>query len=345
VPSKIPTTSPNGAFPEDSFKYSPLEHVRSLFVGFFQGLFHAAPYGAYHWEPNDEHAEIYISDENPIKAETVGQRPAISCTRGPVQFYSLGLDDMLTYDFQTGTKKKSVLVPGTMVVNCSSRAALESERIAWICAEQLWLHRELLMQAGFFEIGRQPAIGAPSPAGSVVSADSGDEWYVTTVNCPYQFYRTSQFSPLGKTIVRNMGLSIRAQLQSVNQQLIGPAGAPVGSSENNSVEGGHCGPAGGPTGGVPVNIHTCPPDAFAPQASDVYGATPRPGGAASTLPLMPHPLNPAQQVIVRAARPNCPAVRPPSIGGRTIPIAVTTVEESCVTNANAHVTDTSTVKV
>lgn len=330
MPPNIPTTNPTGAFPEDSFKYSPLEHVRSLFVGFFQGLFYAAPQGAYHWDTTDSMSEIYISDENVVHAEVIGQRPAITCTRGPIQFYSLGLDDMLSYDFRTGTKKKSVLVPGTMTVNCSSRVAIECERIAWICAEQLWLHRELLMQAGFFEIGRQPAIGSPSPAGSIVAGDSGDEWYVTSVTCPFQFYRTSQFSPLGKEVVRNVGLSIRAHLQQVCEQ--------------NARIGGHCGPASTPTADLPVNVQGQRPAAFAPLASDVYGNTPVAGNSAPQLPLVPHPLNPGQLVTVRAVRPNCPAIKPPSIGGRPIPIATSVVEESCGNQMDAHVTGT-TIKV
>lgn len=316
MPPKIPTTSANGAFPEDSFKYSPLEHVRTLFVGFFQGLFNAAPQGAYHWDPSDEDSEIYISDENVIKAETIGQRPAIACTRGPIQFYTLGLDDMMSYDFQTGTKRKSVLVPGTMIINCSSRVSLESERIAWICAEQLWLHRELLMKAGFFEIGRQPAIGSPSPAGSIITGDSGDEWYLTAVTCPFQFYRTSQFSPLGKKIVKEVSIAIRKHLEIINPQQ---------------------GPISSPSPGSPYLVEGHRPPAFAPAASDAYGGTPDAGSTVPLLKTVPHPLNPAQRVTIRASRPNSPAVRPPGMGGRPIPIAQPAVKESCGSQMDAYV--------
>ena len=323
MPPKVPTTSPDGAFPEDSFKYSPLEHVRSLFVGFFQGLFHASPPGAYHWEAADDASEIYISDENPLKGEVLGMRPGISCTRGPIQFYSLGLDDMVSYNFKTGTKRKSVLVPGTMVVNCSSRVSIESERIAWICAEQLWLHRELLMSAGFFEIGRQPAIGSPSAAGSIIIADSGDEWYVTPVTCPFQFYRTSQVSPLGKNIVQELSLHLRARAQRVDQQY--------------KTFDGHGGTASSPMVDPPYLTEERMPPPFAPAASDSTGGTPNPGSPPPDLRLVPHPLNPAQMVTIRAARGNSPAVRPPGMGGRPIPIAPTTVEESCGKPMDAHV--------
>lgn len=315
VPSKVTQTSPGL---ENSFKDSPLERVRTLFAGFVQGLFYAAPPGAYHWEPSADTTEIFVSDESPIQTESLGQRPGVSFTRGPVQFYSLGLDDMLSYNFETGSKQKSVLVPGTMAINCISRASLESERLAWIIAEQLWANRELLMREGFFEIGRQPVIGAPSAAGSLVAGDMGDEYTVTTVTCPYQFYRTTNITPLGKQIVNAMTLMVRSRLRG-NVGSLGPV-------DTNGVE-------------YPFSIHTCPPDPFSP-ASDVRGNTAAPGEEAPLLPVVPHPLNPAQRVVVRAIRPNSPAVKPPSIGGRTIPLS-----DSCVPESSLHNTDTRKVKV
>jgi hypothetical protein len=333
VASKVPTTSPNGAFPEDSFKYSPLEHVRSLFVGFFQGLFAASPPGAYHWEEDHNISEICIADEAVVKSSEIGARPAISFTRGPVQFYSLGLDDMMAYDFRTGKKRKTVLVPGTMTINCSSRVSLESERIAWICAEQLWLHREMLMKMGFFEIGRQPAIGSPSAAGSIVVADEGDEWYVTSVSCPYQFYRTSQYSPLGAKIVRDITLSMNVRTPTLDEQGLAATAT------------GHGGPPATSGAGLPYEIQVHPPPPFAPAASDVNGGTPNPGFGPPSLPVVPNPRNPAQYVTVRAARPNSPAVRPPGMGGVAIPIAPTDVEESVGNQRDAHGQYKRTVKV
>ena len=79
MPSKIATTNPSGAFQSDSFKYSPLQHVRSLYVAFFfKDLFAASPVGEYHWEPDSQISEIYITDEEVVKGEVIGMRPAIS---------------------------------------------------------------------------------------------------------------------------------------------------------------------------------------------------------------------------------------------------------------------------
>lgn len=323
MPPKVIETTQRGAFPDSSFKYTPFMHVRVLYASFVQGLFYFAPKGAYHWEPSMEDTDIVITDETPINVETVGVRPAVTFTRGPVQFYSLGLDDMLGYDFETGQKKKSVLVPGTMSINCCARSDIESEQIAWIIAEHLWLLREELMRKGFFEIGRQPVISAPSPAGSIVSGDGAKEWFCTTVSSPYQFYRTSQFTPLGKAIVNNIQLNLQAALR---RAVAAPSPDPMDGSGSTGVH-------------LPMQLHFCPPSAFAPASSDVYGGSVNPGESAQPPPLQPHPLNPAVKVVVRQVRPNRPGVVPPFSGASPIPLSQPCVEQS------AHVTDMSTVKV
>ncbi len=241
-----------------------------------------------------------------MKTEVAGQRPCISFTRGPVQFYSLGLDDMLQYHFDTGQKQKTVLVPGTMTINCCSRVDLESERLAWIIAEHLWLLREKLMKAGFFEIGRQPQITSPSPAGSLIAGDGADEWFATSITCPFQFYRTSQFTPLGENIVRSIETTLTARLNSFESKGW---------------------PGSGVSADLPAQLTQAYPPHFSP-ASDAAGGTPNANGVAPSLPLVPHPLNPAQLVSVRVVRPNRAGLKPASIGGRPIPLPEQHVEQS-----------------
>jgi hypothetical protein len=296
-----------------------------LYVSFVQGLFNSAPKGAYHWEP-DETSEIYISDENKLKSETIGQRPAVTMSRGPVQPHGLGFDDMEKYDMATGSKTKSTLVPGTMTIHCVSRNDIECERIAWVIWEQIWANREILLQAGMFEIGRGAVIGAPSPAGSIVQCDAGEEWYLVSVASPFQFNRTTKVTPLGRRIVRGIELALRARALTAAQQ-----------RPNDCLPG---------TAGVdlPFRIDGCLPDPDEGY-SDAGGSTPNPGEAAPKLPRVPHPMNPTQTVSIRSSKPNCPAIRPPSIGGRPLPITTAPVEESCGNDMDPHVSPTSTVKV
>lgn len=297
----VPVLETQQGFPESSFKYTPLRHVRTLFVRFVQGLFSAAPPGSYHWDPDDSKTELLVSSEGRLDPEVVGQRPAVSMTRGPVQFYSLGLDDMHSYDVQTGRKEKVILVPGTMVLNCISRVALECEDLAWIIGEHLWLLRHLMMRAGFFDIGQRIQVGSPSAAGSIITNDSGDEFTVVPVSVPFQFPRKSSYAPLGQSVVTNIqqSLSISASHRLYSQ------GVPTGT-----------------------NTHVCAPPSFAPQASDAYGRSPDPAGLrADNLKKQPHPLNPSKLVFVRSVYGNRPGQRSPN-QARSVPIQDPCVEES-----------------
>lgn len=284
MPSKVHETRTNGyGFPGSSFKYTPLRHVRVLLVSFLQGLFAEAPPGNYRWSPDEDMTEIIIRDENPIHTNTLGKRPAISFTMGSIQFYSLGMDDMFSYDAALGRKVKIVNIPGTMNINCLSRVDLEAHDLAWVVAEHIWLLRELLLKAGFFEIGRNIVVGPPSPAGSIVVSDSADEWFCSTVQLPFQFTRKSAFTPLGDDIAQNIELQLTTRTPPVEQGRGGPA---IHDHEYS------------------VRVNEQFPPSFAPGASDVYSKTPDPAGTRTySLPVAPHPLNPAKIVTVTTVRP------------------------------------------
>lgn len=310
MPSRVTKNSAHGAGPLSSFRNTPLTHVRVLYSEFVKQLFAMQPRGNMHWQ-DDEQSEIYISDEHPVNGDIIGVRPAITFTRGPIQMFSLGMDDMMSYSFETGKKTKGVLIPGMMSINCCSSVDLESESIGWWVAEHLWILREELMGIdGFFEIGRQSSVSSPSSAEGIISGDAGKEYYCTTVTSPFQFPRTSSSTPLNREIVNNISLAIqRRNVMSLNCQ------------------GQGRGPAASMNADLPVNVQASAPQGYLPGASDVHGRTPDPGGTLpDPPPLQPHPLNPAVQVRVRTTHPYRAAVRPPMMGGRAIPIA----EHDCV---------------
>src|SRR5688572_5992957 len=132
--AKIPEVAGSPNFPSTSFKYNPLAHVRFLFIRFVQGLFSSAEPGFYKWSSDDDNTELYIGGEEVIDASVVEKKPAVHFIRGPVQFYSLGIDDRESYDFALDKKTKGVLLPGTMTINGVSSVSLESEHIAWVIA-------------------------------------------------------------------------------------------------------------------------------------------------------------------------------------------------------------------
>ena len=271
--ARLPETAPSPAFPESSFKYNPLLHTRVLFIKFVQGLFAAAPPGCYRWSEDDNNTELYITGEEEIEPTVVEKTPSVSFIRGPIQFYSLGLDDMESFEFDTSKKTKGVLLPGTMTVNVCAKHMLESEHVAFVIADHIWLLRGILMKQGMFEVGRNIQVGSPSKAGSIIMHDQGNEFFCTPVSVPYQLSRLSAVTPLGQRIAR----SIEQCLNVRGPQRVLSAGAPFGGHE------------------VPEGVHYSFPASFAPEARDV----PKPHQS-----MQPHPLNPAKQVCVTKFRPN-----------------------------------------
>lgn len=278
--------SPSKGFAESGFKYTPLEHVRTLLINFVQGLFSAAPAGDFHWTSDIEQTEIIIRDENPIHVETYGQRPCINFTMGQTSFYSLGMDDFLFYDFDISRKTKGILVPGVTNINVSSRVDIEAHNLAWVIAEHIWLLREVLLKEGFFEIGRGINISPPSPPGSIIASDSSDEWTCSTISVPWQFARKSAFTPLGQTIVKN----IIGNINPGAAQSATPMGWPAA-----------------PGAEMPINVNVAP-------------APPYYGQDTSNLPKQAHPTDPARIVTVRAVRPYQNGLNGPSMNGRPLPI-------------------------
>jgi hypothetical protein len=275
-----------------------------LFLNFMRGLFSAAPVGAYRWTSDDETTELYISDEEAIQPSVLEKIPAINIVRGPIQFYNLGLDDLEGYDFATARKTKGILIPGTITINACSRVPLESEQIAFVIAEHIWLLRDLLMKAGFFEVGRSIQVGSPSPAGSIIANERGDEFSVTPVSVPYQFARLSSFTPLGQQVVR----SIEQTLTAYSQRCVRSNGAPASTHE------------------LPYGYY----DKFPP---GMARGVPLTVGASSDVPeypevLQPHPLNPSRLVYVRVVRPNRAGSRLTS-SPAAIPITAGSMEQSC----------------
>lgn len=308
--SSINETRNQQGFDGSSFRFTPLEQVRTLVISFVQGLFNGSPVGCYHFEFEEENTEIIIRDENPINVEQIGQRPAINFTMGQVNFYNVGMDDLIDYDFSIGKKTKGVLVPGTISINVSSRSDIEAHNLAWVIGEHIWLLRELMLKQGFFEIGRGITITPPTGAGSIISGDQSDEWVVSTVSVPWQFARKSSFTPLGQEIVNNICAFVTAN----PARRVESTGWPHHSS------------------GRPYNVHECPPPSFAPLASDARGGTPDPAGNKNNLlPLVPHPLNPSKTVTIRTIRPYRAGLRMSSAGrAPSLPIDDQCVEKSVV---------------
>ena len=199
----------------------PLLLIRKACLSFIQGLFEQADPGNFHWCESLEETEIVITDESPIKLDVVGKRPAINTVRGTVAWGKTSLDEMQERSLANDQRKHTDLLSGTMTINCCSREPLETEYMAWIVANHTWLLRRLVMKfTPVHEFGRGQVVGAPSPAGAIVSGDTEGEWICTPVQIPFFLQITGKVTPLGLTLLKE----IEAKFNVRGGAQVGPTG-------------------------------------------------------------------------------------------------------------------------
>ncbi|MCK4305284.1 MAG: hypothetical protein KAY24_13690 [Candidatus Eisenbacteria sp.] len=218
----IATSISQGKPYDPSWGENPLLQVRKTVLSFLQGLFEQAPAGCFQWHESLEATEIVITDESPIALDVVGKRPAISLVRAPAAFGQTSLDEMRSNNFVTGQRRHTDLLSSTMSVNCCSRVSLESEYIAWIAAQHIWLLRRLMIKGtAIHDIGRGCQIGSPSPAGAIVAGDTEGEWICTSVSVPFFLQVAGEVSPLASSN-QTMVKAIEARIGVRGSAQVGP---------------------------------------------------------------------------------------------------------------------------
>ncbi len=217
-----------------------LSDTKDILIRFLQDVFHQQVPGQnnFHFEPGaaseqgstDEPAtELIISDQDSVNTDSVEKRPALILSRGPFAYSNTSMDQLLSLDISTGVRKHTDLLAGSFVVNCISRKGLEAERLALMVAELIRVYRRQLQKAGFFLIGAQVNVGVESPAGSLVTGDSAEDFVVVQTSFPI-FYQNSW------TVTPNAALldAINLKVLSVAVRFDGTPSVP-GSVDSNGI--------------------------------------------------------------------------------------------------------------
>ena len=199
--AKVPVIDPSVSN-QDIRRYAPIEFLRTTIIGFLKGLFQQCAIGHLHWDPDPSMSEMLILSEGSVKSEVIGARPAIVMSRSALQFVTMGLDDMVSFDMATSEKQKSVSIPGNIILHAISRNSVEAENIAFFTAEHIWILRDVLMKQGFMDIGQNLVIGQITPAGAIIYGGDAEEWFSVDVSVPFQLLRSARITPLVSTIVQ-----------------------------------------------------------------------------------------------------------------------------------------------
>ena len=206
-------TSEDGCI--SSWSESPLRHMVRLAILFCQKLFQAAPRGYYHWEEDDQETEIIFTREVPVDQETIHKRPVVAVVRSTAGWQGLGMDQLLHENAKTGERKHVDMISGHLTFNCLTREGDESEQIAWLIANHMWLLRRILLKLGFHDIGQRFQVGGQGPPGQLVQGSSKSEIINVPAITSFQFSVGSSILEQDTPILSEIEANIEASLPEV----------------------------------------------------------------------------------------------------------------------------------
>ena len=207
--SAVQTAAPQLA--GSSWADNPLEHLVRLCVIFAQELWREAPRGFFHWDEDQEHTEITITDDAPISPDVAEKRPAIVTVRSQTGWAGIGLDQMRDLKIRTGERVITDLLSGNVTLNCMSRVKTEAEYIAWVTANHFWVLRYILLKLGFHDIGQRIQVTAPSPPGAIISGDTEAEIVNVSVVVPFHFQHTVKVTEEGLVVLKKMETTVQTR--------------------------------------------------------------------------------------------------------------------------------------
>lgn len=226
-PSTAPTMT---RVPKEGWAFNPLVHARRITLSFLQGLFQEFKPGSYHWS-SDSETEIFITDESPVDLTDKERRPSILCGRGAMQFNQLTIGDFHSADYLLTQRRQSDLLSMNLAVVAIADSDIESDEIAWICANHMWTLRTILIQNGFHEFGRGIRVDPPSAAGELVQGTGTDDWKKTVVIVPTYFMYSNFVEPENlrklQGIIMHMSAEVGTHLE-VTPSTVGIVGTGIG---------------------------------------------------------------------------------------------------------------------
>jgi hypothetical protein len=136
----------------------------------------------------------------------------------------------------SGERTHTDLLTGSFSINCVSRNGLEAERLALLVAKAIRIYRRHLQRAGFFHIGHLVQVGTESPAGSLVSGDSDEDFVVVPVTLPV-YYQTSWKVGYNATLLNSIVFKAQTVFRKLDWSLLVPDSINEDGSINESSEG------------------------------------------------------------------------------------------------------------
>lgn len=202
----------------------PLFQYIRIFTKFLQLSFASFPKGKFRWCEDLQLTDLVIQGEGTVNREVVEKRPAIIVSRGACAFTNVSLDQFAgplydpqtgevtpNMDLETGTRRFTDLLSGSVSYNCLSKEGVEATRIAWTAAYATRVMKRALMKVGMHRVGEDIQVGSESSPGAIVQPDPG-EIIMVSVSVPFFFQQTWTTAPADKTLLNQVTLALRSEV-------------------------------------------------------------------------------------------------------------------------------------
>lgn len=222
-----------------------LSDAKDILLRFLQEFFYQMPRGKnlFHfdpgegWETDELTSELIITDSGAINTDTLEKRPAIIVSRNQFSYGNLGMDNFVSSIGTNDKRTHTDLLQGSFTINCLSRLGLEAEKLALMIARAIKIHRRMLQQAGFFQIGQQITIGPESPAATIYPGGSDEDYVMVGVTFPCYWQETWKINPSGLDSLNSVLLTVKNIAKTFDGSLLYPDSINSDDTINSSSDG------------------------------------------------------------------------------------------------------------
>lgn len=147
------------------------------------------------------------------------------------------MDNFVSSIGSTAKRTHTDLLQGSFSINCLARLGLEAEKLALMVARAIKIHRRMLQQAGFFQIGQQITIGPESPAATLYPGGSDEDYVMVSVTFPCFWQETWKINPTGLNLLNSVKLTVNSIAKKFNGSLLYPDSINTDGTVNSSSNG------------------------------------------------------------------------------------------------------------
>ena len=191
-----------------SIQTNPLGHAKRIFLYFLQELFAQTNPTELIWMRDVKETQIIIKSSFTKNVETANKKPMILVSRSNAQIASRTLGSIESVDYRTGGYVRTEQVPFSLICHVLTTSEYVTERIAWYISFSTFVLRHVLIRQGFYYVGNQMMMGAPSPP--PVGLIPGDQTNLVMIQLqlPCSHLMTGGFTPLNNPILRDVSTKL-----------------------------------------------------------------------------------------------------------------------------------------